>query len=148
MDGNCDTAQPGFGKNEMYPCFDELVTYGIVKSRNFGFSMCVTYLTLGPKMGVPRGNCPPNFQHVPTCVFLVAGVAITGLAVEGSLPVSLTVDSYQEPNVRSFQKPSQLHATATVHGLKAGQAYSLYRFNSTELLPAAQPFASNAMVLI
>ena len=29
MDGNCAAAQPGFGKNEMYPCIDEAVTYGL-----------------------------------------------------------------------------------------------------------------------
>jgi len=29
MDGNCKNAQPGFGRNEMYPCFDEHVTYGL-----------------------------------------------------------------------------------------------------------------------
>jgi hypothetical protein len=28
MAGNCAAAQPGFGKNEMYPCFDAAVTYG------------------------------------------------------------------------------------------------------------------------
>ena len=26
MLGNCKHAQPGFGRNEMYPCFDESVT--------------------------------------------------------------------------------------------------------------------------
>ena len=29
MEGNCNDAQPGFGKNEMYPCIDENVTYGL-----------------------------------------------------------------------------------------------------------------------
>eukprot|EP00932_Pfiesteria_piscicida_P020660 SRR837773.7463.p2 GENE.SRR837773.7463~~SRR837773.7463.p2 ORF type:complete len:170 (-),score=21.79 SRR837773.7463:1-435(-) len=29
MDGNCKIAGAGFGKNEMYPCFDEQVTYGL-----------------------------------------------------------------------------------------------------------------------
>jgi hypothetical protein len=28
MGGNCAAAQPGFGKNEMYPCIDKSVTYG------------------------------------------------------------------------------------------------------------------------
>ena len=29
MEGNCKNAGAGFGKNEMYPCFDESVTYGM-----------------------------------------------------------------------------------------------------------------------
>ena len=29
MDGNCANAGSGFGRNEMYPCFDEKVTYGL-----------------------------------------------------------------------------------------------------------------------
>lgn len=29
MDGNCKNAGAGFGKNEMYPCFDDQVTYGL-----------------------------------------------------------------------------------------------------------------------
>ena len=29
MEGNCKDAGSGFGKNEMYPCFDEDVTYGL-----------------------------------------------------------------------------------------------------------------------
>ena len=29
MNGNCKNAVPGFGHNEMYPCFDSSVTYGL-----------------------------------------------------------------------------------------------------------------------
>jgi len=29
MEGNCKIAQPGFGRNEMYPCVDKSVTYGL-----------------------------------------------------------------------------------------------------------------------
>lgn len=29
MKGNCLHAQPGYGRNEMYPCFDTEVTYGL-----------------------------------------------------------------------------------------------------------------------
>ena len=28
-EGNCKGAGAGFGKNEMYPCFDQSVTYGM-----------------------------------------------------------------------------------------------------------------------
>lgn len=95
MNGNCANAQPGFGKNEMYPCFDEKVTYGL---------------------------------------------SVTGLAVTGTLPVSLSVDITSEPNVRFFQKASQIHGTVTVSGLQAGKKYVLYRYSGTESLPSAAPF--------
>jgi hypothetical protein len=95
MNGNCAKAQAGFGKNEMYPCFDEKVTYGL---------------------------------------------AVTGLAVKGTLPVSLSVDITSEPNVRSWQKASQIHGTATVSGLTAGQKYALFRYSGTQSLPSAAPF--------
>lgn len=96
MDGNCLHAQPGFGKNEMYPCFDDQVTYGL---------------------------------------------AVTGLAVKGSLPVSLIVDITAEPNVRSrLTKPVPVHGTAMVSGLTKGNKYTLYRYGSTADLPSAPPF--------
>jgi hypothetical protein len=100
MDGNCKDAQAGFGKNEMYPCIDEDVTYGL---------------------------------------------AVTGLAVANSettplLPVSLTVDTVAEPDVRRDDAPVPLHGVVEVTGLQAAQAtglatFALYRFASTAALP-------------
>ena len=29
MDGNCAKAQPGYGRNEMYPCINDQVDYGV-----------------------------------------------------------------------------------------------------------------------
>eukprot|EP00929_Paragymnodinium_shiwhaense_P058960 TRINITY_DN29519_c0_g1_i1.p1 TRINITY_DN29519_c0_g1~~TRINITY_DN29519_c0_g1_i1.p1 ORF type:complete len:184 (+),score=20.62 TRINITY_DN29519_c0_g1_i1:818-1369(+) len=95
MDGNCAHAQPGFGKNEMYPCFDEKVTYGL---------------------------------------------AVIGLDVQGTLPVSLQVDITSEPNVRRWATPAQIHGTVSVSGLQAGRKYKLFRYSSTESLPSAAPF--------
>jgi len=100
MLGNCKNAQPGFGRNEMYPCFDESVTYGL---------------------------------------------AVTGLAVSGTLPVALsTSGASSEPNVRTGASPILLHGNVTVSGLKPQGAYVLYRYNSTANLPSAPPFASSA----
>jgi hypothetical protein len=99
MEGNCRDAGAGFGKNEMYPCFDEQVTYGM---------------------------------------------AVTGLAVQGTLPVALEVDTTEEPNVREGQKPSKLTGTVTVSGLTAGKQYTLYRYDSTDAVPAAAPFDKGA----
>jgi hypothetical protein len=95
MNGNCARAQPGFGRNEMYPCFDEKVTYGL---------------------------------------------AVTGLDVKGTLPVSLQVDITSEPNVRSWGRATEIHGTVSVSGLESGKKYKLYRYSSTESLPSAAPF--------
>jgi len=96
MEGNCRNAGSGFGKNEMYPCVYNQVTYGL---------------------------------------------AVTGLDVQGTLPVSLTVDITQEPNVRNFWiSPKEVHGTVEVTGLTASQNYVLYRFSGTENLPSQAPW--------
>jgi len=104
MAGNCQNAQPGFGRNEMYPCFDEQVTYG---------------------------------------------AAIIGLNVQGTLPLSLSVDdaAHTEPDVRSGSKANLVNGTVTVSGLSAGESYQLFRYNSTANLPAQAPFAPTAQVV-
>jgi hypothetical protein len=102
MEGNCNNAGAGFGKNEMYPCFDASVTYGL---------------------------------------------AVTGLNVSGAplLPVSLaTPGAAYEPNVRVGEPAVPLKGTVTVRGLRAGARGVLYRFNATDALPAAAPFAPGA----
>lgn len=96
LQGNCLEAQAGFGKNEMYPCIDEQVTYGL---------------------------------------------AVTGLAVEGALPVTLEIPDTSEPNVRSlFTRPSDLQGTVTVSALQVGKDYVLYRYSGTDSLPSKAPF--------
>jgi len=99
MKGNCLHAGSGFGKNEMYPCFYQKVTYGL---------------------------------------------AITGLQVKGSFPVSLQVDIQTEPNVRQGASPKPIHGSIVVSGLTASTEYTLYRFNSTKALPSGPPFAPTA----
>ena len=95
MQGNCRDARPGFGKNEMYPCFDSEVTYGL---------------------------------------------AVTGLAVQKTgetFAVALSTDgAVYEPNVRSWERASELHANLTVSGLTAGESYSLFRYDGTAALPS------------
>jgi len=99
MNGNCLNAGSGFGKNEMYPCFYEKVTYGL---------------------------------------------ALTGLQVKGSLPVSLQVDILTEPNIRQGAVPGPVHGTVIVSGLTVNTHYTLFRFNSTSNLPSGPPFAPTA----
>jgi hypothetical protein len=92
MKGNCKHAQPGFGRNEMYPCIYDQVDYGL---------------------------------------------AVTGLnTTDPTLRVVLDVDRQDEPNIRLFQKPVDLHGRVQVFGLKRGEDYVLYRFKGTHALPS------------
>eukprot|EP01065_Artemidia_motanka_P017447 TRINITY_DN2091_c0_g1_i1.p1 TRINITY_DN2091_c0_g1~~TRINITY_DN2091_c0_g1_i1.p1 ORF type:complete len:355 (+),score=143.35 TRINITY_DN2091_c0_g1_i1:67-1131(+) len=96
MQGNCKNAQAGVGRNEMYPCVDSQVDYGL---------------------------------------------AVTGMSVKGSLPVSLDVNIQSEPDVRVGMPPKAIKGTVTVSGLQAGKTYTIYRYGSTAKVPASAPFA-------
>jgi hypothetical protein len=94
-----------------------------------------------------KGNCGKaqlgiGRNEMYPCIYdqVDYGLAITGIAVEGSLPVSLSVDRQSEPNVRSWAQEAQLHGTVSVRGLRKGRRYALYRYASTAALPAGRPF--------
>ena len=73
------------------------------------------------------------------------GLAVTGLAVKGALRVALSTDGASaEPNIRTGSSPKLLHGNVTVSGLKPNGHYTLYRYNSTQNLPAGPPFAASA----
>ena len=62
MDGNCANAQPGFGKNEMYPCFVSSLTYGLaVTGLNITGTFPVALMT-GGAVSEPdtRQGTPPS----------------------------------------------------------------------------------------
>lgn len=59
--------------------------------------------------------------------------AIQGFEPSGGLPLSLTVDQWeQEPDTRSGESPTGLTGTVTIEGLEPGQVYVLYRWDSVE----------------
>lgn len=100
MDGNCKDAQAFPGRNEMFPCFDQSVTYGM---------------------------------------------AVQGLAVDGTVPTALIVNDVNdepvdEPNVRTGHKSIKLQATLHIQGLVSGATYTVFRYNSVESLPRSPPF--------
>jgi len=100
MNANCKDAQPRMGRNEMYPCFDSSVTYGL---------------------------------------------ALEGLAVEGTVRTSLMVNNaddkhVDEPNVRLGRKSVSLHGALHIQGLVSGDQYQIFRYNSTASLPSGPPF--------
>lgn len=94
-----------------------------------------------------KGNCKmaqagQGLNEMYPCIYdqVDYGLAITGLAVKGSLPVSLSVDRQSEPNVRSWARESQLHGRIKVSGLQRGARYVLYRYASAGAVPVGRPF--------
>eukprot|EP01051_Picozoa_sp_SAG22_P002884 SAG22_NODE_134_length_18372_cov_33.054944_4_plen_134_part_00 len=51
------------------------------------------------------------------------------------LPVSLAVDTKDEPDTREGSPPAMLHGRVTVGNLTAGKTYELYRYHGTAALP-------------
>jgi len=56
------------------------------------------------------------------------------------LPLSLWVDNWKEPNVRTGEKPVAMTATILVKGLTAGKEYVVYMWESTEAYPSDSQF--------
>lgn len=92
-----------------------------------------------------QGNCK-NAQagfgknEMYPCIYdqVDYGLAVTGLLTNAStLRLTLDVDRQEEPNVRMWQLPVNLHGTVQVSGLQKGSKYILYRFKGTEALPTA-----------
>jgi len=93
------------------------------------------------------GNCKDaqagfRRNEMYPCLYdqVVYGLAITGLLTKGTLPTTLAVDRQDEPNVRFFQRPAELHGTVTVSGLQKGGKYVLCRFSGTHAVPVSPPF--------
>ena len=59
--------------------------------------------------------------------------------------MSLAVDITAEPDVRQFQSAKEIHGTATVHDLKSGSVYTIYRYTGTANVPSHAPFATGAV---
>jgi hypothetical protein len=77
MGGNCKNAGAGFGKNEMYPCFDRSVTYGLaVTGLNVtGTTFPLSLSTLGSvsEPDVRMGQSPSNLRGTVTVTGLTTG---------------------------------------------------------------------------
>merc|ERR1712224_272696 len=65
-----------------------------------------------------------------------------GLAIKGNLdvndellPVRLSVDRWDEPNVANHQKSVNLVGTLSASGLTAGESYLLLRYESASAVP-------------
>jgi hypothetical protein len=78
MNGNCKNAGAGFGKNEMYPCFDASVTYGLAV---LGLDVNGTKQSpLFPvSVSTPGSAGEPNVRAGQPAVPLLATLTVTGL---------------------------------------------------------------------
>ena len=75
MDGNCKNAGSGFGRNEMYPCFDSSVTYGLAVT---GLDINGTKL-FPTSVSTPGSAGEPNVRQGQPAVALSATLTVTGL---------------------------------------------------------------------
>merc|ERR1711934_271847 len=73
MQGNCQHAGSGFGKNEMYPCFYKEVTYGLAVT-----GLDVQAETLRVVLDVDRQD-EPNIRSWQQAVQLTGTVVVHGL---------------------------------------------------------------------
>jgi hypothetical protein len=74
MSGNCATAVPGFGHNEMYPCFDSHVTYGLAVA---GLNVSGPLLPVSLATAGAAGE--PNVRVGAPAVPLTGTVTVSGL---------------------------------------------------------------------
>ena len=65
------------------------------------------------------------------------GVAVTGIVdrKQVSLPVRITVDFWDEPNISLGEAPRDMHASVLVSGLTRGRDYALLRFDDWSKVP-------------
>ena len=65
------------------------------------------------------------------------GFAITGQSGYDGPLLSLSVDSFEEPDIKRGAKPAALHGVVSVSGLSKGAAHTLYRFADATSIPAS-----------
>jgi len=76
MEGNCKNAGAGFGKNEMYPCFDSHVTYGLAVK-----GLAIKGDTLPVSITTDGAVFEPNVREGSPPKQLKAKVKVSGLSV-------------------------------------------------------------------
>ena len=74
MEGNCRNAGAGFGKNEMYPCFDEDITYGLAIS-----GLNISGATLPTSISTSGAQYEPQIRSGESPTKLTAKVTVTAL---------------------------------------------------------------------
>lgn len=145
--GHFDHHEPMIGMGSQHPLSDPTV-YDDDWLLHFSAQDLMPYYRIfaGLEDGTSMtGNCAnastsyPDREAYP-CFFdqVAYGLAINGLATDApTLPVNIDVDLQEEPLIRRFEQPAQLHATVQVHGLVSGQSYALYRYSGINSFPSS-----------
>ena len=114
MEGNCKIARPGFGKNEMYPCIDKNVTYGLAVT-----GLAVTG-TVGKTSIEVDFRYEPNVRTGEMPVDVQANVTVTGLAPDGKYTLLRYVGTEALPQGPPF---GLAHWSTSIQADAKGKAY-------------------------
>jgi hypothetical protein len=99
MLGNCGFAQPGFGRNEMYPCIDQSVTYGLaVTGLRVNGTAGRTALTVDVKY-------EPNIRGGDSPSLVSSNVTVTGLVPNAKYTILRYVGTAALPAGPPFSSP-------------------------------------------
>jgi hypothetical protein len=81
------------------------------------------------------GNGATHYYAIPKDVDY--GCAVTGIrdSSRQALPVSITLDRINEPDLIAGKKPATLHAAIHMSGLESGKKYVVYRYNDYTKVP-------------
>lgn len=143
--GAYDHVEPMWGIGSNHPLDDPTVYDDdwIVHGSDQDFEPYYRFMETLEDDTTMEGNCRDaqagfGVNEMYPCIYdqVTYGVAVKRLSTVPSLPVTLVVDSQSEPEIRRSESPSPLHGTVTVSGLTEGAGYTLYRYGSTEALPA------------
>ena len=115
MEGNCGSAQPGWGRNEMYPCVDSSVTYGLA----------VTGLAVNGTAGstslVVDVKYEPNVREGDAPMPVVGNVTVAGLTAGGSYTIYRYVGTETLPSTAAYA-PRGANASKSVVADSTGEA--------------------------
>lgn len=113
MEGNCKDAGAGFGHNEMYPCIDEDVTYGLAVT-----GLAVNGTSGKTSMQV-KLKYEPNVRNGDKPVAIHPAISVTGLNPSKSYRILRYVGTDTLPAGPPFSSPN---ATTTVTAGPDGKA--------------------------
>ena len=126
LQGNCKSAQPGFGKNEMYPCIDSNVTYGVaVSGLDFTSSL-------------PKVSLVVNIDHEPNVRQFQKPVEISGNVTVSGLTEGTSYVLYRYDGTENVPKSvDELNSTASF-------SYPFVADSAIETLAVPDTFSSHS----
>jgi len=127
LQGNCEAAQPGFGKNEMYPCIDSNVTYGVA----------VRGLDLGSNL--PRVSLVVNIDQEPNVRDFQRPIQISGNVTMSGLTPGSSYVLYRYDGTESVPK-----TTEELNNSTASFSYPFVASSEIETMSIPDTFSSHS----